>query len=140
MKDRTWSFGFDGNEFFGRKGPRGRRRRRFFESGDMKYVILKILAEQPMHGYEVMKALEERTKGIYSPSPGSVYPTLQWLEEEELVTSDVKDGKKVYSCTDAGLAFLEENKSTVEWRLRNPANLVAASRGSTASCSHNSGE
>jgi DNA-binding PadR family transcriptional regulator len=67
-----------------------------------------------MHGYEVMKALEEETHGCYKPSPGTVYPTLQWLEDEGLVTAEAADGKKVYSITDQGRAFLEENKSTVE--------------------------
>jgi DNA-binding PadR family transcriptional regulator len=95
-------------------GRRRRGRRVRFESGDMKYVILKLLKEKPMHGYEVMKALEEQTHGCYKPSPGTVYPTLQWLEDESLVKSDEVEGKKVYSVTDAGLEFLEQNKSTVE--------------------------
>jgi len=98
-------------------GPgRGRRRRRrqWFESGDMKYVILKLLREKPMHGYEVMKALEEQTQGCYKPSPGTVYPTLQWLEDEGLVRSEDVEGKKVYAITDEGRAFLEEHKSTVD--------------------------
>ncbi|MBI4419518.1 MAG: helix-turn-helix transcriptional regulator [Gemmatimonadetes bacterium] len=80
----------------------------------MKYVILKLLREKPMHGYEVMKALEERTHGCYQPSPGTVYPTLQWLEDEGLVKSELVDGKKVYTITDAGREFLESHKSTVE--------------------------
>lgn len=67
-----------------------------------------------MHGYEVMKALEEHTRGCYKPSPGSVYPTLQWLEDEGLVQSEEKDGKKIYAINDAGRAFLDEHKSTVE--------------------------
>jgi DNA-binding PadR family transcriptional regulator len=67
-----------------------------------------------MHGYEVMKELEEHTRGCYKPSPGTVYPTLQWLEDEELVSSEEVEGKKVYSITDAGREFLEENKGTVE--------------------------
>ncbi|HEX9728451.1 MAG TPA: helix-turn-helix transcriptional regulator [Gemmatimonadales bacterium] len=80
----------------------------------MKYVILKILRDKPMHGYEVMKALEERTRGCYKPSPGTVYPTLQWLEDEGLVDARDADGKKVYEINDAGRAFLEEHRSTVE--------------------------
>jgi DNA-binding PadR family transcriptional regulator len=80
----------------------------------MKYVILKILSEKPMHGYEVMKALEEETSGCYRPSPGSVYPTLQWLEDEGLVSATETSGKKVYAITDSGRAFLEENKGTVD--------------------------
>ena len=80
----------------------------------MKYVILKLLREKPMHGYEVMKALEEHMHGCYKPSPGTVYPTLQWLDDEGLVKSDEVDGKKVYAITDAGRAFLEEHRGTVE--------------------------
>ncbi len=97
-------------------GPRQRRRgrRRWFESGDMKYVILKLLRDKPMHGYEVMKALEEQTHGCYKPSPGTVYPTLQWLEDEGLVKSEEVEGKKVYGITEAGRAFLEEHRGTVD--------------------------
>ncbi len=115
----NWWFGFGPGEGFwgwgGRRGPRRRRRRRvWFESGDMKYVILKLLKEKQMHGYEVMKALEEQTRGCYKPSPGTVYPTLQWLEDEGLVQSEEVEGKKIYSITETGLEFLEQNKSTVE--------------------------
>jgi len=80
----------------------------------MKYVILKLLRDKPMHGYEVMKALEEHTHGCYKASPGTVYPTLQWLEDEGLVKADVVEGKKVYAITDAGRGFLETNRTTVD--------------------------
>jgi DNA-binding PadR family transcriptional regulator len=80
----------------------------------MKYVILKLLRDKPMHGYEVMKALADETSGCYKPSAGTVYPTLQWLEDEGLVKADDVAGKKVYAITDQGRAFLEQNKSTVE--------------------------
>lgn len=80
----------------------------------MKYVILKLLRDKPMHGYEVMKALEEETQGCYKPSPGTVYPTLQWLEDEGLVKSSTVDDKKVYTITDSGRQFLETHKGTVE--------------------------
>ena len=92
----------------------GGRRRQWFEAGDMKYVILKLLRDKPRHGYEVMKELEERMHGCYSPSPGTVYPTLQWLEDEGLVVARDVDGKKVYEITDAGRTFLEEHKDVVE--------------------------
>jgi DNA-binding PadR family transcriptional regulator len=109
-----FAFGF-GPRGFAFRGPfRGRRRWRWFESGDLKYVILELLRDKPRHGYEVMKALEERMHGCYSPSPGSVYPTLQWLEDEGLVRSRDVDGKKIYEITDAGIRFLEEHKDTVE--------------------------
>lgn len=100
--------------FGGPRGRRGRPRRRWFGSGDMKYVILRLLQDKPMHGYEVMKALEDQTHGWYKPSPGTVYPTLQWLEDEELVRSEEVEGKKVYSITDAGREFLDEHRSSVE--------------------------
>jgi DNA-binding PadR family transcriptional regulator len=97
-----------------RHGHRRQRRRQWFESGEIRYVILKLLKEKPMHGYEVMKALTDETDGWYQPSPGTVYPTLQWLEDEGLVRGEQIDDKKVYSITEQGLAFLEENETTVE--------------------------
>lgn len=111
-----FGFGFDPEVLFGARGGRHWRARRgqWFESGDMKYVILKLLRERPMHGYEVMKALEEETSGCYKPSPGTVYPTLQWLDDEGLVASSDVDGKKVYAITDKGRAFLDEHKGTVD--------------------------
>jgi DNA-binding PadR family transcriptional regulator len=80
----------------------------------MKYVILKLLQEKPKHGYEVMKDLEDRMRGWYSPSPGTVYPTLQWLEDEGLVSANDVEGKKVYEITDRGRRFLEEHRDLVE--------------------------
>lgn len=112
-------FGWEGFGFafspgaWGFRAGRGRRRQ-WFGAGDMKYVILKLLREKPRHGYEVMKELEERMHGCYSPSPGTVYPTLQWLEDEGLVVAREVDGKKVYEITDTGRTFLDENKDTVE--------------------------
>jgi DNA-binding PadR family transcriptional regulator len=110
--------------FFGRGGPfrpddpfgeEGRSGsagwgKRFFGRGDLKYALLELLQERPMHGYEMMKALQERTGGMYTPSPGSVYPTLQMLEDRGFVTVSEADGKKVYSITDAGRAFLAEGQ------------------------------
>src|SRR5881394_4673711 len=107
-------FGWEG--FWGFRGPRGWRagRRQWFGAGDMKYVILKLLRDKPRHGYEIMKDLEERMQGAYSPSPGTVYPTLQWLEDEGLVVAREVEGKKVYEITDSGRKFLEEHKDIVE--------------------------
>lgn len=100
--------------FRGGRGWRRGTRRQWFGAGDMKYVILKLLRDKPRHGYEVMKELEERMHGCYSPSPGTVYPTLQWLEDEGLVVARDVEGKKVYEITDTGRVFLDENKDTVE--------------------------
>lgn len=104
-----------GIPFWGWGGASWRgRRRQWFESGDMKYVILKLLKDKPRHGYEVMKELEERMHGCYSPSPGTVYPTLQWLEDGGLVSSKDVEGKKVYEITEAGRTFLEDHRDVVE--------------------------
>lgn len=86
---------------------------RLFAKGDIKYVILDLLKDQPTHGYEMIRRLEDLFHGLYSPSAGSVYPTLQMLEEMEYVTSLERDGKKVYSVTDKGRRFLTEHKDTI---------------------------
>ena len=110
-----YSFDFDAFMF----GPRRRHGRRhakwkIFERGDLKFVILRLVSEQPMHGYEVMKALEKESGGYYRPSPGSVYPTLQLLEDEGYVTVVEKDGKKTYTITDDGQAYLDENEDVID--------------------------
>src|SRR5438445_13537185 len=78
-------------------GYRHRRKR-----GDVRTAVLAVLAEGPGHGYEVIQALEEKSGGRWRPSPGSVYPTLQQLEDESLVRSDEREGKRVYEITDEG--------------------------------------
>jgi DNA-binding PadR family transcriptional regulator len=105
------------NGFFGAEGrPRGRwRGGRMFEQGDLRYVVLRLLDEKPRHGYEIIKALEEKFGGAYAPSPGAVYPTLQLLEDlgyARVIPGD--EGKKVYEITDAGRAHLAENQTTVD--------------------------
>ena len=105
----------------GAGGGAGRRRGgpfrggRIFEQGDLKYVVLRLLDEKPRHGYEIIKALEERFGGLYSPSAGTVYPTLQLLEDlgYAKVTPE-EGGKKVYSITDEGRAYLAQNRSAVD--------------------------
>lgn len=72
--------------------------------GDVRAAVLATLAEQPMHGYQIIRAIEERSGGAWKPSPGSVYPTLQLLADEGLVTADEADGRKTYSLTEAGRA------------------------------------
>ncbi len=96
---------------FGPFGPEGPAEgRRFFGRGDMKFALLGLLQERPMHGYEMIKALEERSGGFYAPSAGSVYPTLQLLEDRGFVTVNETEGKKVYSITDTGRASLVERQ------------------------------
>jgi len=87
---------------------------RIFDRGDLKYMILELLRDRPMHGYEVMRALEETAHGAYKASPGSVYPTLQSLEDDGYVASEERDGRKVYTITDEGLEFLDSNRDRVE--------------------------
>ena len=82
--------------------------------GDLRLIVLALLSEGPRHGYEIIKALEEKSSGVYSPSPGVVYPTLTYLEEVGYATSNAEGSKKVYSITDAGRAFLEENREVAE--------------------------
>ncbi len=88
--------------------------RQVFERGDLKYVILEQLKDKPAHGYELMRALEERFGGFYSPSPGAVYPTLQMLEDMGYVSADQQEGRKVYTITDAGRNFLNERQPQVD--------------------------
>jgi DNA-binding PadR family transcriptional regulator len=97
-------------QWFGSDGSRQRR----FEKGDLKYVILGLIAEKPRHGYEVIRALEERFGGLYTPSPGAVYPTLQLLEDLGYVTAQQQDGKRVYAIADDGRRFLAEREDVVE--------------------------
>ena len=86
-----------------------------FGQGDLKYVILQMLAEKPRHGYDIIKELEERFKGAYAPSAGTVYPTLSLLEDLGYAVVTPEDGgKKVYSITPEGQKYLEENKGAVE--------------------------
>lgn len=112
-----WGFDPSGAGAFWAGGSRGPKsgRGRVFEQGDLKYVILRLLEEKPSHGYEIIKELEDRFAGAYSPSPGTVYPTLAMLEDlgYARVNQD-EGGRKVYEITDAGRAYLSEHKETVE--------------------------
>jgi DNA-binding PadR family transcriptional regulator len=83
---------------------------RMFGHGHLKYVLLDLLQERPKHGYEMIKELEERSSGFYTPSAGAVYPTLQLLEDRGWVTSQTVEGKKVYAITDPGREALKGHK------------------------------
>ena len=122
---RGKSFGFGPGGFFfdfgdgpgnwGGGGRRSRERKRMFEGGELRLVLLKLIADQPRHGYELIRAIEEMTGGDYAPSPGIVYPTLTMLEDMGLIAeAKSKDTKKVYEATDEGRAHLEENADEVE--------------------------
>jgi DNA-binding PadR family transcriptional regulator len=109
----------------------GGRRGRVFDHGDLRLVVLQLIAGKPRHGYEIIKAIEELVGGAYSPSPGVVYPTLTLLEELGQVTVAERDGKKLHTITEAGRAALEENRAAVE-TLQARMAQVAASRADDA--------
>src|ERR1700733_3872254 len=110
-----------GGEHHGRHrgfgGPRdhdrgfGGGRERHFDNGELRFVILQLIADKPSYGYEIIKAIEERLSGAYAPSPGVVYPTLTMLEEEGYATvSSTEANKKLYAATERGVEYLAENK------------------------------
>jgi DNA-binding PadR family transcriptional regulator len=97
---------------------------RLFEKGDLKYVILDLLNEKSSHGYEIIRAMEESFHGFYSPSAGSVYPTLQMINDMGYTSSSEHDGKKIYTISEEGKRFLDEHRADInrikaqmkEWR------------------------
>ena len=105
-----------GHGWGGRHGMGGDdlRAGRMLAQGDLRLIALALIAEQPRHGYEIIKVLEEKTEGWYSPSPGIVYPTLTYLEEAGYVTAQADGAKKLYTITDEGRANLKENRAFVD--------------------------
>ena len=108
MRGRGWRGGWDWSQWM--EGARERR----FEKGDLKYVVLDLLREKPRHGYEMIHEIEERSHGLYAPSPGSVYPILQMLEDLGYVTAEAQSGRKTYSLTAEGRQYLAEHDPTVK--------------------------
>ena len=106
--------GYRGGRHWGfeHRGHGGRER--FFDAGDIKLVILKLLSEQPSYGYQLIKTMEERLAGGYTPSAGVIYPTLTLLEEEGLATASAENNRKVYSVTPEGLEYLQAHKRQVD--------------------------
>src|SRR5690242_10023600 len=111
-RHRRHGFGFGGRHGFG--GGDMIRAGRMLATGDLRLIALALIAEQPRHGYEIIKVLEEKTAGWYSPSPGIVYPTLTFLEEAGYVTAQAEGAKKLYAITDEGRAHLDENRDFVD--------------------------
>ncbi|MBK5958608.1 hypothetical protein CCR97_10360 [Rhodoplanes elegans] len=109
---------FGGGPGFGGRGGFGggdfARIGRMLAQGDLRLLALALIAEQPRHGYEIIKVLEEKTGGWYAPSPGMVYPTLTFLEEAGHVTAQTEGSKKLYTITDDGRAHLAENQAVVD--------------------------
>jgi DNA-binding PadR family transcriptional regulator len=103
----------DGPEGWG--GHRGRRARRMFESGELRLVLLKLIADEPRHGYDLIRAIEELTGGEYAPSPGVVYPTLTLLQDMGLIEEAAVEGpRKPFQVTPEGRAHLEERSEEVD--------------------------
>ncbi|MGE0743301.1 MAG: PadR family transcriptional regulator [Hyphomonadaceae bacterium] len=118
----------------GRWGRHGHRHgggfRRMFEHGDLKFVVLTLIAEQPRHGYDIIKQIEARVGGAYAPSPGVIYPLLTTLEEMGLAELSASEGaKKLYAITEQGRAELASNKPSVDALFER----IAAARESFAS-------
>ena len=93
---------------------RERRRARLFGRGDIKYVILDLLLDQPRHGYDIMRVLEDRFGGLYVPSAGTVYPTLELLSDMGCVTDSEVESKRVFAITEQGRAFLQDHREIVD--------------------------
>jgi DNA-binding PadR family transcriptional regulator len=104
-----------GGPGFGGPGERGHRRGGRGQRPNVRPAILALLLERPMHGYEMIQELESRTGGIWRPSPGSIYPTLQLLEDEGLIEAEANGGRKRYTLTDAGRAEAETAAQTPTW-------------------------
>jgi DNA-binding PadR family transcriptional regulator len=123
-----WSAGrhrhgrFSRHGFFGRHGFSGRgemdpedmRAGRMLAQGDLRLIALALIAEEPRHGYEIIKLVEEKTADWYSPSPGIVYPTLTYLEEAGYVTAAAEGSKKLYTITEEGRTYLTANRELVD--------------------------
>ncbi len=127
-------FGHGGGRFGGyRGGGRGGRVARVFDHGDLRYVLLHLIAEKPRYGYELIKAIEEQVGGMYSPSPGVIYPTLTLLEELGYLRPETAEGtRKLYSITGEGAAFLAANRALVDAILGRMAEISRSYAGGPA--------
>ena len=99
--------------FGGRGFGRGKKRKRF-QHGEVRAAVLILLDEEPMHGYQLIQEIEERSGGVWQPSPGSVYPVLQQLEDEGLVRIEQTEGRKVANLTEAGRTYIEDKRAELE--------------------------
>jgi DNA-binding PadR family transcriptional regulator len=108
-------FDFNFGDDSGWGGQRGRNRKRMFESGQLRLVLLKLIADEPRHGYDLIRAIEELTGGEYAPSPGVVYPTLTLLQDMGFIEEAAVEGaRKPFQVTEEGRAHLEEKSEEVE--------------------------
>lgn len=126
----------------GGRGPQGggpdgggfggpRRPDRLLEQGDLRWLVLDLIAVQARHGYEIIKAIEDMLSGHYTPSPGVIYPTLTYLEETGLITGETQGSKKLYSITEEGRSALEANAAAVQ-AIRTRIEAIRARFGASA--------
>jgi DNA-binding PadR family transcriptional regulator len=108
-----------------RHGRGGRTSGRVFDHGELRFVVLALIAEQPRHGYEIIKEIEDRLAGTYSPSPGVIYPTLTMLEELGHATVTQTEGKRLHAITADGAAYLAANQPAVDAALARMASVRA---------------
>ena len=120
-------FAFKMHGFHHRGGPRGRGR--LFDYGDLRLLVLAMIAEKPAHGYELIKMIEERFGGSYSPSPGVIYPTLSWLEDEGYARVEQDGSRKSYSITPEGEAFLAQNRAAADALFERAGEAAGRSEG-----------
>jgi len=114
QRDRGWKWGWQNlEEALGIGVGFPGRHSRFFDHGEVRLAILSLLDDGPKHGYQLIKEMQERSGGLYRASAGTVYPTLQQLEDEGLIEPEKKDGRRVYSLTDAGRAELARDPEGV---------------------------
>jgi DNA-binding PadR family transcriptional regulator len=106
LRNRIWDCAEAGGGH--RRGPK------LFDAGSLRYVVLQLIAERPRHGYEIIKEIEQRIGGGYSPSPGVIYPLLAMLQDEGFVTVTPDGSKNLHTITPEGKAFLEENRAYVD--------------------------
>lgn len=99
-----------------------------FDAGALRLVVLGLISDEPRHGYDIIKALEAKFQGAYSPSPGAIYPMLQMLEEADLVLSEANGNKRRYSITDEGRAYLEQHADELA-RINSQIDEVSAEGG-----------
>ena len=126
-------FGGFGHHFGRGMGGEGGRRRGLYDSEELRLVLLSLIAEQPRHGYDLIREIEERTGGEYAPSPGMIYPTLTMLQDMGLIVeSDAAGTRKVYAATLEGTQHLAEKKDEVAALLARIEELKSAQRGDRA--------
>ncbi len=119
-----WSASWDDEDEDEWEGRSRRRKRRVFGQGELRLALLALIRDEPRHGYELIKAIEELTGGAYAPSPGAVYPTLQMLEDEGMIAeAKAKGSKKPYEATPDGIAELDGRADEVESLMRRLASM-----------------